>query len=79
MLKPIEQFFEDTLKVPSGVPRALKEYLQVRYSATVLFATLVKDLKSAGYSEAYIAGVLHGLHYASGILDEIDNLHKEEI
>ena len=79
MLKPIEQFFEGTLKVPSGVPRALKEYLQVRYDATVVFGTLVKTLKEGGYSEAYICGVLQGLHYASGILDEIDNLHKEEI
>ncbi len=78
MLKPINHVLSYPDDIPS-VPRATKEYLQVRFNhAYVMESGEYRQLRAAGYSEAFIAGVMHGLHLASRTLDEIE-VRKEQL
>lgn len=77
MLNPIKKFLENPDDIPN-VPRTVMEYLQIKFNAGFFMqqghATV---LKNSGYSEAYIAGYLAGLNYASQTLDNMEYQRKE--
>ena len=78
MLQPINHVLTHPDDIPS-MPRAAKEYLQVRFNqAYVMESGEYRALRSAGYSESFIAGVIHGLYLASRTLDEIE-VRKEQL
>lgn len=77
MLNPIKKVIENPDDIPN-VPRGVVEYLQVQYNAGFFMQQgFVSKLKQAGYSEAYIAGYLGGLNYASQLLDDMEYRRKE--
>lgn len=71
MLKPIEHVLKNPNDLPD-IPRATKEYLQVRYNASYLYEHLVPNLRKQGHSEEFISGLLFGFHKATEVIDEID-------
>lgn len=71
MLKPIEHVLKNPNDVPD-VPRATKEYLQVQYNASFLYEHFVPTLRSKGFTEEFISGVLYGFNAASKVIDEIE-------
>lgn len=72
MLLPIKQVVENPNDIPD-VPRAVIEYLQVRFNFTYLEATgHIARMRSCGCSEAHILGFIQGLQYASNVIDEME-------
>ncbi|AWD92509.1 hypothetical protein [Pectobacterium phage Jarilo] len=71
MLKPIEHVLKHPNDIPD-VPRVVKEYLQSRFNYSFLSEQLLPELKAAGHSEAYIAGVIAGFNEASRVIDEME-------
>lgn len=72
MLHNINHVIQNPDDIPD-VPRALKEYLQVRFNFTYLDATSHMALmRKAGCSEAHMLGFIEGLTYASKVLDEME-------
>lgn len=72
MLHNINHVIQNPNDIPD-VPRALKEYLQVRFNFTYLDATSHMALmRKAGCSEAHMLGFIEGLTYASKVLDEME-------
>lgn len=72
MLTPIKHLVENPNDIPD-VPRAVVEYLQVRFNFTYLEATgHIARMRSCGCSESHILGFIQGLQYASNVIDEID-------
>lgn len=72
MLHNINHVIQNPDDIPD-VPRALKEYLQVRFNFTYLDATSHMALmRKAGCSESHMLGFIEGLTYASKVLDEME-------
>lgn len=72
MLKPINHLIKNPNDIPD-VPRAVAEYLQVRFNLTYLDMTGHLELmRKAGCSEAHMLGFIQGLQYASNVIDEIE-------
>lgn len=71
MLKPIEHVIKNPNDLPD-IPRATKEYLQVRFNASYAYQHLIPNLRKQGHSEEFISGVLWGLFTAEQVVDEID-------
>ncbi|WMX18737.1 hypothetical protein YpEc11_25 [Yersinia phage vB_YpEc11] len=77
MLNPIKKVIENPDDIPN-VPRGVIEYLQVQFNAGFYMQQgQAFKLKQAGYSEAYIAGFLGGLQYASQTLDDMEYQRRE--
>lgn len=73
MIKQVLHTLQNPNDVPD-VPRALKDYLQSRYNHTYIMESgEYAELRRAGYSEQFIAGVIHGLFLASRTLDEMES------
>lgn len=71
MLLPISHLVENPNDIPD-VPRAVVEYLQVRFNFSYLEATgHIAHMRTCGCSEAHILGFIQGLQYASNVIDEI--------
>lgn len=78
MLQSINHVLTNPDDIPD-CPRATKEYLQVRFNHTYMMESgEYRQLRAAGYSEQFIAGIMHGLFLASRILDEI-GVRKEQL
>lgn len=81
MLHNINHVIQNPDDIPD-VPRAVKEYLQVRFNFTYLDATSHMALmRKAGCSESHMLGFIEGLTYASKVLDEMEamrELNKQE-
>lgn len=76
MLHNINHVIQNPDDIPD-VPRALKEYLQVRFNFTYLDATSHMALmRKAGCSESHMLGFIEGLTYASKILDEMEAIKE---
>lgn len=72
MLNIIDYVIKNPDSVPD-VPRAVKEYLQVRFNFAYLDATSHMALmRKAGCSESHMLGFIEGLTYASKVLDEME-------
>lgn len=71
MLRPIEHVMNNPNDLPD-VPRATKEYLQVRYNASYLYSDVVPTLRAKGHTEEFISGVLQGFQMASAVMDEME-------
>lgn len=78
MLKPINHLMKNPNDIPD-VPRAVSEYLQVRFNYAYLEASgHIGLMRSNGCSEAHILGFIQGLQYASNVIDEIE-LRKDQL
>lgn len=81
MLHNINHVIQNPDDIPD-VPRAVKEYLQVRFNFTYLDATSHMALmRKAGCSESHMLGFIEGLTYASKVLDEMEavrEMNKQE-
>lgn len=78
MINIIDYVIKNPDSIPD-VPRALKEYLQVRYSHTYLDASNhISFMRKAGCSESHILGFIEGLAYASKVLDEMEYVRDEQ-
>lgn len=78
MLNSINHVIQNPEDIPD-VPRAVKEYLQVRFNFTYLDATSHMALmRKAGCSESHMLGFIEGLTYASKILDEMELIKESQ-
>lgn len=76
MLQTINHIIQNPDDIPD-VPRAVKEYLQVRFNFTYLDATSHMALmRKAGCSESHMLGFIEGLTYASKVLDEMEAMRE---
>lgn len=76
MLHNINHVIHNPNDIPD-VPRAVKEYLQVRFNFTYLDATSHMALmRKAGCSESHMLGFIEGLTYASKVLDEMEAIRE---
>lgn len=76
MLHNINHVIQNPEDIPD-VPRAVKEYLQVRFNFTYLDATSHMALmRKAGCSESHMLGFIEGLTYASKVLDEMEAIRE---
>lgn len=65
----VNQQLEERLKVPAFSESAI-QFLHVLFNERyVSRCGTIRDLKAAGYSDAYIAGFIAGLGYASESVD----------
>ncbi|QVV96873.1 hypothetical protein [Kosakonia phage Kc166A] len=65
----IVQLQHERLKVPAISDSAV-QFLHIMFNASYASKLgVIRDLKLAGYSEAYIAGFIGGLQYCSDTLD----------
>lgn len=63
------QLVEERLKVPAFSESAV-QFLHILFNASYAAKLgIINQLKTAGYSEAYIAGFIGGLQYCSDTLD----------
>lgn len=76
MLNIIDYVIKNPDEIPD-VPRAVKEYLQVRFNFTYLDATShLALMRKSGCSEAHMLGFIEGLTYASKVLDEMEAIRE---
>lgn len=76
MLKPIQMLIEKPEDIPN-VPRGVKEYLQASFNHTFFIESgQWGQLVAQGFSEQFIAGVVHGLMLASRTLDNMEATRK---
>lgn len=76
MLNNINHVIQNPDDIPD-VPRAVKEYLQVRFNFTYLDATShLALMRKSGCSEAHMLGFIEGLTYASKVLDEMEAIRE---
>lgn len=72
MLKPIKLLLEKPEDIPN-VPRSVKEYLQSRFNHTYFIESgQWGQLVSQGFSEQFVAGVVHGLMLAARTFDDME-------
>lgn len=77
MLNPINNVIENPQDIPD-VPRAVKEYLQVRYNHAYLDVSGHTALmRRAGCSESHMLGFIEGLAYASKVLDDMELIREQ--
>lgn len=77
MLSPINNVIQNPNDIPD-VPRATKEYLQVRFNMAYLDASNhISFMRKAGCSESHILGFIEGLTYASKVLDEMEYVREQ--
>ena len=78
MLQPIHHLLNNPEDVPD-VPRAVAEYLQVRFNYAYLEQSgHIGLMRANGCSESHILGFIQGLQYASNVIDEIE-IRKEQL
>ncbi|UCS82769.1 hypothetical protein vBYenPRambo_026 [Yersinia phage vB_YenP_Rambo] len=78
MLKPINHLMKNPNDIPD-IPRAVAEYLQVRFNYAYLEASgHIGLMRANGCSEAHILGFIQGLQFASNVIDEVE-LRKDQL
>lgn len=77
MLNQINNVIENPQDIPD-VPRAVKEYLQVRYNHAYLDVSgHMALMRRAGCSESHMLGFIDGLAYASKVLDDMELIREQ--
>lgn len=77
MLKPLKNIIDN----PEDLPRLslhATEYLQAHLNGGFLMQSgVIQQLKTQGYSEAFLAGFLAGAQYGCQIIDDIEIARNE--